>query len=101
MLSINLSNAIPLQASRHPHASPVELDQVASCSKVSLHSCRRSPYSTFAARDRAQDAAARKATAYQADPSLRLFVESDDSQAREIGRRTGRPVFSVARNGLV
>ena len=60
-----------------------------------------SPHSTFATRDRAQDAAARKAAAYQADPSLRLFVESDDQQALEIAQKTGRPVFSVARNNLV
>ena len=60
-----------------------------------------SPHPTFAARDQAQDSAARKAAAYQADSSLRLFVESDDEQAQEIARRTGRPVFSVARNGLV
>ena len=60
-----------------------------------------SPHPTFTARDQARDAAVRKAAAYQADPSLRLFVESDDAQAREIARLTARPVFSVARNGLV
>ena len=60
-----------------------------------------SPYSTFADRDRANDAAARKAMAYLADPTIRLFIESDDAQAQQIARRTRRPVFSVARNGLV
>jgi orotate phosphoribosyltransferase len=60
-----------------------------------------SPHPTFAARDQARDSAARKAAAYQADSSLRLFIESDDQQAQEIARRTGRPVFSVVRNGLV
>jgi orotate phosphoribosyltransferase len=60
-----------------------------------------SPHPTFSVRDRAADSAARKAAAYQADPTLFLFVESDDMQAREIAQRTGRPVFSVARNGLV
>lgn len=60
-----------------------------------------SPYSTFAERDRANEAAQRKALAYAADPELRLFVESDDRQAIEISQITGRPVFSVARNDLV
>jgi len=60
-----------------------------------------SPHLTFSARDAARDAAARKADAYMADPTLKLFVESDDAQAREIALRTGRPVFSVARNGVV
>ncbi len=60
-----------------------------------------SPHGTFRERDRAQDAASRKAAAYAADPSLRLFVESDDQQAQVIARLTRRPVFSIARNGLV
>ncbi|HUQ69980.1 MAG TPA: hypothetical protein VM165_10680, partial [Planctomycetaceae bacterium] len=60
-----------------------------------------SPYDTFAERDDANDAAARKASLYANDPTLRVFVESDDAQALEIARLTGRPVFSVARNGLV
>ncbi|MEI8381044.1 MAG: hypothetical protein WCJ09_13005 [Planctomycetota bacterium] len=60
-----------------------------------------SPHTTFSSRDQAQDASARKAAAYAADPALRLFVESDDQQAVEIARRTGRPVFSMARNDLV
>ena len=60
-----------------------------------------SPHSTFEARDRSGDAASRKAAAYLADPTLLLFVESQDEQAREIASQTGKPVFSVARNGLV
>ena len=60
-----------------------------------------SPYATFAERDRANDAAARKAQAYLTDPTTALFIESDDQQALQIARRTGRPVFSIARNGLV
>lgn len=60
-----------------------------------------SPYPTFEARDRARDAAVRKATYYAADPAARLFVESDDAQALDIARLTRRPVFSMARNGLV
>jgi orotate phosphoribosyltransferase len=60
-----------------------------------------SPYDTFPERDRANDAVNLKTRAYLADSTLRLFVESDDRQAQEIARRTGRPVFSVARNGLV
>jgi len=36
-----------------------------------------SPHPTFAARDQARDSAARKAAAYQANQSLRVFVESD------------------------
>lgn len=51
--------------------------------------------------EQARDAAVRKVAEYQADPALRLFVKSDDVQAREIVRLTTRPVFSVARNGLV
>ena len=60
-----------------------------------------SPHATFTERDQARDAAQRKADAYQADPSLRLFVESDDNQALEIARLTRRPVFSIAQNNLV
>jgi hypothetical protein len=60
-----------------------------------------SPYATFEERDRANDAAKRKAKVYAANPSLRLFVESDDHQALEIAKLTRRPVFSIARNGLV
>jgi uncharacterized HAD superfamily protein len=60
-----------------------------------------SPHTSHAARDQAHDAATRKAEAYRADPSLVLFVESDDAQARDIAGLTGRPVFSVARQGLV
>ena len=60
-----------------------------------------SPHRTFFLRDHANDAALRKANAYSADPTLRIFVESDDQQAREIARITKRPVFSIARNGLV
>ncbi|MDB5343974.1 MAG: hypothetical protein JWP89_2351 [Schlesneria sp.] len=60
-----------------------------------------SPHATFSARDRAHDAAQRKAQAYLTDPNLRLFIESDDEQARQIALQTGRPVFSIARNGLV
>ncbi len=60
-----------------------------------------SPHPTFAVRDAAHDAAARKAAIYAADPTVRIFIESDDPQAQEIARRTGRPVFSVARNDLV
>jgi len=68
---------------------------------IQFDSLMMSPYTTFGERDRANDAAARKAAAYQADPSLRLFIESDDQQALEIARRTGRPVFSIARNDVV
>jgi orotate phosphoribosyltransferase len=68
---------------------------------IEYGSLTMSPYATFAERDQAHDAAARKAQAYLTDPSLRLFIESDDDQARQIARRTGRPVFSIARNGLV
>ena len=60
-----------------------------------------SPYATFAERDRANDSARRKANAYAADPTLRLFIESDDQQAIQIAKFSGRPVFSMARNGLV
>ena len=60
-----------------------------------------SPYATFAERDLARDSARRKANAYAADPTLRLFVESDDQQAKDIARYSGRPVFSIERNGLV
>jgi orotate phosphoribosyltransferase len=68
---------------------------------IQYDSLTMSPHPTFAARDQAGDSAERKAAAYQSDPSLQIFVESDDEQAREIARLTGRPVFSVARNGLV
>jgi len=60
-----------------------------------------SPHRSFTERDHANDAAVRKAEAYGADPTIRLFVESDDHQAIEIFRLTGRPVLSMARNGLV
>ncbi len=69
--------------------------------RIPYESLQMSPHATFAARDNARDAAFRKATAYDADPSLLLFVESDDQQALEVARRTGRPVFSTARNNLV
>ncbi|WLD15118.1 hypothetical protein [Planctellipticum variicoloris] len=69
--------------------------------RIPYESLQMSPHATFAARDHAGDAAFRKAAAYDADPSLLLFVESDDQQALEIARRTGRPVFSTARNNLV
>lgn len=68
---------------------------------IEYGSLTMSPYATFAERDRANDAAARKAQAYLTDPTTALFIESDDQQARQIARRTGRPVFSIARNGLV
>jgi uncharacterized HAD superfamily protein len=68
---------------------------------VEYGSLTMSPYATFAERDRANDAAARKAQAYLTDPTTALFIESDDQQALQIARRTGRPVFSIARNGLV
>jgi uncharacterized HAD superfamily protein len=68
---------------------------------IEYGSLTMSPYATFAERDQAQDAAARKAQAYLDDPETVLFIESDDLQALQIARRTGRPVFSIARNGLV
>jgi orotate phosphoribosyltransferase len=68
---------------------------------IEFGSLSMSPHLTFSARDRAHDAAERKALAYLADPSLRLFVESDDEQARQIALQTGRPVFSIARNGVI
>jgi orotate phosphoribosyltransferase len=68
---------------------------------IEYGSLTMSPNATFAERDRANDAAARKAQAYLNDPESVLFIESDDLQALQIARRTGRPVFSIARNGLV
>lgn len=60
-----------------------------------------SPHATFAARDKADDGAQRKAAAYLADPSALLFVESDEHQARQIAQLTGRPVLAVDRNRLI
>lgn len=68
---------------------------------IEYGSLKMSPHATFAARDRAGDSAIRKAGHYISDPTLRLFIESDDTQACEIFRLTGRPVFSIARNGIV
>lgn len=60
-----------------------------------------SPHPTAAARRSARDHAHRKAEVYSQSTEALLFVESDPGQAREIRRRSGKPVLCTESMELV